>query len=74
MLFAKIPTKLTTKNGMGTLQKINPHFIYITFTFQKRIADILLRLNGDDERRYMHSIKPNWMNKKKRNKNFSWLM
>ena len=59
MLFAKIPTKLTTKNGMGTLQQINPHFGYITFTFQQRIADILLRLNDDDERRYMHSIKSN---------------
>ena len=74
MLFAKIPTKLTTKNGMGTLQKINPHFSYTTFTFQQRIADILLHLNGDDEQRYMHSIKSNLMNKKKRNKNFSWLM
>ena len=65
MLFAKIPTKLTTKNRMHTLQKINPHFSYITFTFQQKIADILLCLNGDDERRYMHSIKSNWMNKKR---------
>lgn len=65
MVFAHIPIKLTTKNGMRTLQKINPHFSYIRFTFQQKIAYILFCLNGDDERRYMHSIKSNWMNKKK---------
>ena len=65
MLFAKIPIKLTTKNGMRTLRKINPYFSYVRFTFQQKIANNLLCLNGDDERRYMHSIKSNWMNKKR---------
>ena len=64
MLFAKISVKLTTKSRIRTLQKINPHFGYIRFTFQQKIADISLCLNGHDERRYMHSIKSIWMNKK----------
>ena len=45
--------KLGTKNGMRTLQKINPHFNYIRFTFQQKIAYILFCLNGDDERRLL---------------------
>ena len=68
MVFAHIPIKLTTKNGMRTLQKINPHFSYIRFTFQ--IAYILFCLNGDDEQRYMHSIQSNQIHKKS-HKNFS---
>ena len=71
MLFANTPKNLQPKTH--TLQKINPHFSYIRFSFQQKIADILLCLNGDDEPRYMHSIKSNWMNKK-RDKKFSWLM
>ena len=50
MLFAKIPLKLTTKNGMRTLRKTNPHFSYIRFTFQQKIAYVLLCLNGHDKR------------------------
>ena len=50
ILFTNTPIKIT---------KINPHFSYIRFTFQQKIADILLCLNGDDEPRYMHSIKSN---------------
>ena len=45
MVFAHIPIKLTTKNGMRTLQKINPHFSYIRFTYQQKIEDE--RLNED---------------------------
>lgn len=70
MVFAHIPIKLTTKNGMRTLQKINPHFSYIRFTFQQKIAYILFCLNGDDEQRYMHSIQSNQIHKKS-HKNFS---
>ena len=62
MLFAKIPIKLTTKNGMRTLRKK----LFLTLvTLGQKIACILSCLNGDDEERYMHSIKSNWMNKKR---------
>ena len=63
MLFTNIPIKLTTKDSHTT--KFNLHFSYIRFSFQQKIADILLCLNGDDEQRYMHSIKSNSMNEKK---------
>ena len=60
MLFAKIPIKLTTKNGMRTLRKK----LFLTLvTLGQKIAYILSCLNGDDEGRYMHSINPlrtNW--------------
>ena len=39
------------------LQKINPYFSYISFTFQQKIADILFVLNCDDGLIYMHSMK-----------------
>ena len=67
MLFTNIPIKLTAKDSHPT--KFNLHFSYIRFTFPQKIADILLCLNGDDEQRYMHSIKSNSMNKKKGIKN-----
>ena len=58
MLFAKIPIKLTTKNGMRTLRKKVIHTLAtLGLPFDKKIAFILLCLNGDDEGRYMHSIK-----------------
>ena len=60
MLFAKIPLKLTTQNGMRTLRKTNPHFNYIRFTFQKKIAYVFLCLNGHDER--LNQIE--WIKKK----------
>ena len=44
---------------MRTLQKINSYFKYIRFTFQQKIDFILLFLNCNDERTYMHSIKSN---------------
>ena len=39
------------------LQKINPYFSYIRFTFQQKTAHILFVLNCDDGRIYMHSMK-----------------
>ena len=62
MLFTKIPVKLTTKNGMRMLRKLIRTLVTLGLPFNKKIAYISLCLNGDDERRYMHSIKSTLMN------------
>ena len=47
------------KTGCARSKKLIRTLVTFRFTFQQKIAHILLCLNSDDERRYMHSIKSN---------------